>query len=75
MMWRDRQSPSMRRVASTNHNGEALTEFLKSGGWPSLAIRRRKERLNLSAANTEGPRERARHHWGLALALSGSAGG
>src|SRR5262249_24660616 len=27
-----------------------------------------------STANTEGPRERARHHWGLALALSGSPG-
>jgi len=27
-----------------------------------------------SAANTEGPRERARHHRGLVLALSGSQG-
>jgi len=42
--------------------------FLKSGGWPSLATRRRKESLILSAANTQGPRERSRHHRGLALA-------
>jgi hypothetical protein len=55
-------------TSKSNHNGEALTAFSKSGGWPSLATRRRKERLILSAANTQGPRERSRHHRGLALA-------
>jgi hypothetical protein len=49
-------------------DGKALTAFLKSGGWPSLPTRRRKERLILRAANTQGPRERSRHHRGLALA-------
>jgi hypothetical protein len=51
----------------SNNNGEALTKSSGSGVWLSLAIRGRKGRLILSAANTEGPRERARHRRGLAL--------
>jgi hypothetical protein len=32
-------------TSKSNHDGEALTEFLKSARWPSLVIRERKERL------------------------------
>src|SRR6476646_6102539 len=55
-------------TSKSNHDGKALTAFFKSGGWPSLPTRRRKERLILRAANTQGPRERSRHHRGLVLA-------
>jgi hypothetical protein len=54
-------------VSGVNYQTEERS--ISSPAWSAgLALR------VLRATNTEGPRERARHHRGLALALSGSQG-
>src|SRR5947209_5935847 len=61
-------------VSKSNNNGRALAIFLKLGWSRFIPILSAEKRLKASRIQMEGPRERARCHRGLALALSGSEG-
>jgi hypothetical protein len=58
-------------ASKSNNKGGVLADFLKWVGGVRWQLAGERRGSFLSAANTEGPRERVRHHRGLALAQSG----